>query len=29
VNVVNGQLVCQPVGDALGMACVPIETLMG
>jgi alanine dehydrogenase len=28
VNVVQGQLVCQPVGEALGMACVPIETLI-
>ena len=28
VNVVQGQLVCQPVGEALGMACVSIETLI-
>jgi alanine dehydrogenase len=28
VNVVEGSLICQPVGDALGMACVRPETVI-
>lgn len=28
LNVVEGKLICQPVGEALGMTCVPIETVI-
>ncbi len=28
LNVVEGRLICQPVGEALGMACVPIESVV-
>ena len=29
VNVSAGKLVCQPVSEALGLACVPVETVIG
>jgi alanine dehydrogenase len=28
LNVVKGNLVCQPVGEAVGVACVPVETVL-
>jgi alanine dehydrogenase len=28
LNVVGGSLICQPVGDAVGIACVPVETVV-
>jgi alanine dehydrogenase len=28
LNVVKGNLVCQPVGEAVGIACVPVETVL-
>jgi alanine dehydrogenase len=28
LNVVEGSLICQPVGDSLGMTCVPVETIL-
>lgn len=28
LNVVSGNLVCEPVGEAIGMTCVPAETLL-
>jgi hypothetical protein len=24
INVVEGHLICEPVGEAVGMACVPL-----
>jgi alanine dehydrogenase len=29
VNVVNGTLVCKPVSEAVGIECVPLETMLG
>lgn len=28
LNVIGGSLICQPVGEALGLACVPVETVV-
>jgi alanine dehydrogenase len=28
LNVVKGNLVCQPVGEAVGIACVPVESVL-
>jgi alanine dehydrogenase len=28
INVIEGHLICRPVGEAVGMACFPIETFL-
>ncbi|NIQ37384.1 MAG: alanine dehydrogenase [Proteobacteria bacterium] len=28
LNMVGGKLICQPVGESLGLACVPVETVI-